>query len=149
MRTLEAKLTPSWLAGMLDQKEHVIADERARRAALERRVRELRDQITSEESARTQLQDKIERLGADLDIARTDTADNAKLRAENDELEILSRPNRRHRWRRSNRSWRASGGANRRSKFASTWAPRDPHRDDVRVRGRPGSALRECAGGAR
>ena len=90
MRTLEAKLTPSWLAGMLDQKEHVIADERARRAALERRVRELRDQITSEESARTQLQDKIERLGADLDVARTDTADNAKLRAENDELEISS-----------------------------------------------------------
>jgi hypothetical protein len=122
-RSLEAKLTPAWLAGVLDGKDHVIADERARREALEGQVRALRDQITREGSARTQLQDEIERLGADLDHARTETADKAKLRAENDELRSVATESS-ARIAALEQQLASERSAERRSKLALRWVPR-------------------------
>jgi hypothetical protein len=45
---IEARLTPSWLIGAIEAKDHVLASERTARTAAEGQVRALRDQCARE-----------------------------------------------------------------------------------------------------
>jgi hypothetical protein len=72
LRYLEQKLTPVWLKGVLNAKDHLLADERAGRAVIEGQMRTLREQIGRDAAARAHAQDELNRASTELGQLRAD-----------------------------------------------------------------------------